>query len=60
MNDYEMVCTDCAIFGSHKTHELKTLSDVDKDRRRRGSDIGKVIEECKYTLNWLHNDQYPQ
>ena len=60
LNDFAVICTDCAIFGAHKHHEMKSLEEVGRDRKRRESDIGRVREECKYTLALLENDQYSQ
>lgn len=30
LNDFAMVCTDCAIFGAHKNHELKRCEEVEQ------------------------------
>lgn len=58
LNDFAVVCTDCAIFGAHKNHEMKSLDEVQRDRRSRESDIHRVLEECQYTLTLLENDEY--
>lgn len=58
LNDYSLVCTDCAIFGEHRTHEMKTVEEVLLAGRKMQSDIGRVAEECKYSLELLSNDEF--
>lgn len=50
-----MICSECAIFGNHKRHTYKNISEFEKNTMRKvkkmeeeSSNIGEVEDFCKF------------
>jgi len=51
LNDQTLVCTDCLIFGHHKGHDAKPLSDFKEKMEQKGRELQAVSTALKSCRN---------
>lgn len=44
MKDYERLCSKCALFGEHRTHDFKSVEEIEKENRKYYQEIINVFE----------------
>lgn len=42
MEDKELLCSHCAIFGGHREHELKTIEEFDQELKEKINSINEI------------------